>query len=409
MTAAAHGKRVAVLGAGIMGSSVALELARRGCRVVLVDSAEAPFSGASRWNEGKIHLGYLYAADPSLSTARHLLPGGVAFVDDVGELVGCDLQPAISAQDDLYLVHRDSVVDAETTCARFEAMSALVRACPGSDRYPGDASRARSRALSPAELGRLVDTRSIQAGFRVPERSISTRWVADRYIEALRAAPRIELAMATRVLGVGPVPTAARERWRLDTDVPVDGTFDAVVNALWSGRLAVDASLGLQPQPGWSHRFRLSLFVRTHRPMEAHSMVVATGPFGDIKNYNGRDFYLSWYPAGLLVEGLAVPPPELPLLGDADRLHIADAIRAGLGALIPVTHEILEQAESVQVEGGWVFAQGQGSLADPAASLHRRDRFGVIERGTYFSVDTGKYSIAPWLARQIAVRLTGSE
>lgn len=53
------GKRVAVLGAGIMGTCTALYLARRGCVVTVVDAAAAPLSAASRWNEDKIHLGYL--------------------------------------------------------------------------------------------------------------------------------------------------------------------------------------------------------------------------------------------------------------------------------------------------------------------------------------------------------------
>ena len=65
---------VAVLGAGIMGGATALFLARRGVRVVLFDAAAEPFCGASRWNEGKIHLGFLYSGDPSLRTARRLLP-----------------------------------------------------------------------------------------------------------------------------------------------------------------------------------------------------------------------------------------------------------------------------------------------------------------------------------------------
>ena len=49
----------AVLGAGIMGCATALWLARRGDRVTLIDAGDRPFAGASRWNEGKIHLGYL--------------------------------------------------------------------------------------------------------------------------------------------------------------------------------------------------------------------------------------------------------------------------------------------------------------------------------------------------------------
>jgi glycine/D-amino acid oxidase-like deaminating enzyme len=50
-------KRIAILGAGTMGASTAVMLARRRFLVEIFDLASQPFSGASRWNEGKIHLG----------------------------------------------------------------------------------------------------------------------------------------------------------------------------------------------------------------------------------------------------------------------------------------------------------------------------------------------------------------
>ena len=96
----------------------------------------------------------------------------------------------------------------------------------------------------------------------------------------------------------------------------------------------------------------------------------------------------------------------MPAAGQEDRERIIAAIRDELGALLPSAHAILDQADSVQLQGGWVFAQGRGSLADPASSLHRRDRFGIAGRGAYVSVDTGKYSVAPWLARQVADRVS---
>ena len=76
--------------------------------------------GASRWNEGKIHLGYLYAADPSLATARRVLDGGLAFKPLTERLIGQSLDAVTSPVDDIYLVHRRSVVDAD-------AMAALLR------------------------------------------------------------------------------------------------------------------------------------------------------------------------------------------------------------------------------------------------------------------------------------------
>ena len=58
----------------------------------------------------------------------------------------------------------------------------------------------------------------------------------------------------------------------------------------------------------WSHRYRRCLFVRTRHTVDVPSAIVAVGPFGDVKNYNGRDFYLSWYPVGLVAEGNELGP-----------------------------------------------------------------------------------------------------
>lgn len=257
--------------------------------------------------------------------------------------------------------------------------------------------------LSSAEIESLADPASIVGGFRVPERSVSTTWVADRLVEAIGAEPRIEWRMNTRVMGVD---RDARGRFLVRTSDGDDGPHDAVVNALWEGRLAVDASMGIALPTTWSHRYRVSAFVRTSRPLDVPSAVICTGPFGDVKNYNGRDFYLSWYPSGLLVNSSSIAPAAPPVLDDAQRDELAATVIAQLAARLPRVHEIGAHVESCRLEGGWVYAAGTGSLADPASTLHRRDRVGIAQDGTYVSVDTGKYSIAPWLANRIAEELT---
>ena len=397
--------RVAVLGAGIMGSAVALFLARRGKNVTLIDSADAPFSGASRWNEGKIHLGYLYAGDSSLDTARNVLRGGLTFRNLTEELIGCSLQDAISCEGDTYLVHRDSVVPADATARYFEQVTELVCSHPDARGYLVDVSGRGRQRLSPAELNRISGCDAIVAGFRVPERSVRTNWVADRFVAALASEPRIELQLKTRVAGIRP---AARDpaKWMVESDGSSSGPFDVVVNALWHGRLAIDRAAGLEPEPGWSHRYRLSLFIQTASAMAAPSAVLATGPFGDIKNYTGREFYLSWYEAGLLARGESILPPAVPTLDQSTEQQIAGATIEQLSRYIPVARGIAHAATSIKVRGGWVFAAGRGSLADPCATVHRRDLFGIRQLGSYISVDTGKYSSAPLLAREIAARIT---
>ena len=70
---------VGVLGGGLQGCCTAIALAARRVRVVLFDKNDALLSRAAIANEGKIHLGYMYAGDPSLSTAKTMMAGALAF------------------------------------------------------------------------------------------------------------------------------------------------------------------------------------------------------------------------------------------------------------------------------------------------------------------------------------------
>ena len=83
------------------------------------------------------------------------------------------------------------------------------------------------------------------------------------------------------------------------------------------------------------------------------------------------------------------------------------AIRAGLTSAFHGVDELLRDAEDIRLAGGYVFAQGRGSLASATSTIHRRDRFGVVRHGQYYSIDTGKYSIAPWLANSLAQEIAG--
>ena len=68
---------------------------------------------------------------------------------------------------------------------------------------------------------------------------------------------------------------------------------------------------------------------------------------------------------------------------------------------MPEVKALVTRAEKVTLGGGWVYAVGEGSLADPRSELHRRDRIGILRRGCYIAVDTGKYSCGPSLAETV--------
>ena len=70
---------ILVLGAGIQGISTALALRHRGYRVTVIDRMPGLMLRTSLRNEGKIHLGYVYANDSSFQTSALLLRAALKF------------------------------------------------------------------------------------------------------------------------------------------------------------------------------------------------------------------------------------------------------------------------------------------------------------------------------------------
>ncbi len=391
MAASTNG-RVAVLGAGMLGACLALLLARRGVAVSLFDEQPDAMRCAGRWNEGKIHQGYIYSADKSLDTARKLLPGARCFGRIVSTLVESPLAPHTTSQGDLTLTHADSVVGPDETFAYYQAVWALGREAGMNTPPPA--------RLSAHELRNLTAHSSILAAYSVPEHSIDTHWVATRLADRVRGEPRIETRYGEKVLDL----FESQSTWTITTDRDEVGGFTQVVNALWQGRAAIDAKLGLAA-PVLSYRYRTAIFARA-LSCDLPNFLIATGPFGDFKNYDGQTIYLSWYPAGLVLNKRSQVAPEAPILDDDRRLAIFKESIGSLAAFVPKISRLQENVQEWAVGGGWVVAPGDGELSNPASALHKRDSFGIARFRSYLSVDVGKYSMAPFLAEQLAAEIS---
>ncbi|WP_129678338.1 FAD-dependent oxidoreductase [Candidatus Chloroploca sp. Khr17] len=83
-----HNDRIAVLGAGLQGACVALALARLGYRVNLFERMDDCLTQASLRNEGKIHLGFVYANDTSFQTADLMLRSALSFGPNMEAFLG---------------------------------------------------------------------------------------------------------------------------------------------------------------------------------------------------------------------------------------------------------------------------------------------------------------------------------
>jgi len=80
--------KILVIGAGIFGCTISLELDKNGYRVTLVDSSNEILSKATKNNHNRIHYGYHYPR--SIKTAKQSLDGLTSFVMNYKECIVSD-------------------------------------------------------------------------------------------------------------------------------------------------------------------------------------------------------------------------------------------------------------------------------------------------------------------------------
>ena len=102
----------------------------------------------------------------------------LAFRPLTEDLIGCSLASATTPDDDIYLVHPESVVDAEAMAAYFQRVEALIAA---TRKRTATSRRFVAWNGSIARKFKSLTNGTIRAGFCVPERSVNTVWVADRF------------------------------------------------------------------------------------------------------------------------------------------------------------------------------------------------------------------------------------
>ncbi len=400
-------KAIAIVGAGIQGALLALELAERGASVILIERHEHPMQRASRWNEGKIHLGYVFAHDGIDRTARLMVEGAVSFEPLVGRYVPRTVLTTGGSPPFHYLVMNDSLVAPDELAARYAAIHALARealARPGS-RYLGETGLAEPTPVPPGALAGSIDPDRVSAVFAVAERCVDTEAVARAIGEALASAPRIAVLARTAVERVERTGRGIRLH---AADGPI-GRFDHVVNATWSDLLRLDATAGVHTARPHLFRRKLAVYARApERPLATPATTMVLGPYGDVVPYPDGSYYLSWYPLGCIDRTAALAPPEAwdvlpdPPLAD----EIGRNIVAALTKVLPGLARLVPQFTEAKLGGGTIFSWRDRDIDDPCSELHSRFDVGPHTHGEgYHSVNTGKYTLAPLFARRLADRI----
>ena len=400
--------RVAVLGGGLQGCCVALALAERGINTAIFDRNDRLLSRAAVANEGKIHLGYMYANDGSYSTARLMMQGALAFAPFFARHLGLAQGSISISRPAAYVVHRDSQRTPDQVSRYLKSVHTLIReASEGRrDAYFGRDLADEPRMWSGEERETQFDPQVALAAFDTPEVAIDPAALAVAVRNRIGADRRIDVRLGHQVTSVDDANglevvlqapgRAVRER------------FDHVVNALWDGRFAINETRGLRPNRPWLHRLKYGVSFRLPRGTNLPpSATFVSGPFGEVVSHADGLTYLTWYPICLQGISKDVTPPEWPTYPTEPlRSGLLEGTLKAMAQFVPCLRALNPgELQDVTVKGGVIVAWGETDIYDPASELHRRFEIGVTSAGRFHSVDPGKLTMAPYFADVCAGRI----
>lgn len=405
-----------VIGAGLQGSAIALELARRGQRVILADQDWVAMNRASLRNEGKIHLGLIYAADTSGNSAMLQLKGALYFENFLRSWVGSRFDHVGISTPFTYLVAQDSLLDADVLAKHYARVEdACLHMCQENPalNYLGKHPGVLASRVPLSTFDGVFETRHFAAAFNTVECAIDTDDLAEVVRDALKANEDIRFLPGLKVDDIQ----------KIDDEFEVSGFQKAdgsrtiirakyVLNATWEQRMKLDAMMGVDHEPGWLHRLKYRAIVRLPEGLRGYpSATMVLGRYGDVVIRPNMTAFLSWYPSGLLGWSHDQTPPEswdIPATGSLPPDQV-NALGAEFMDKIAQWYPSLASASLLSVDAGTIFAYGRTDVDDRSSGLHDRTHIGVLRRGNYFSVNPGKLTTAPLIAVEAVDQILGQE
>jgi hypothetical protein len=388
--------QIAVIGGGLTGCLIALDLAENGHEVTIFEKEVELVRRASIANEAKIHLGYVYSSDQSFRTAQTMIDDALRFRPLLERWIGAATFETLLTAPFHYVVPEDSRLPASQIKQHFNDVHTYLAA---------QEAKLGLRYLGGSEASQTVIENGREwIGSR--ERGIWPQGIADAIADEVRSHPRIMLRLGCTVDHMD----AAAERWFVMLDGPQRekaGPFDIVANVAWSGRRQIDRKSGFGPKDSFFTRYKFGVILENASKVLGDEVpkntTATTGPYGDSVYYPVSDsLYCSWYPVGMCFSSTDDDISFTPPTPDTHAALIRDTWQ-GYATIDPDYGALLDLPEpiSARLIGDFIVATGRSDIIDPTSLLHERWVHGPRKLGDgYWSVDTGKYTSAPRCAAQ---------
>ncbi len=393
-----------VIGGGLAGCGIALELAINGKNSILIEQDPVLMNRASLRNEGKIHLGLIYAADPSKQTGFLQLRGSLQFHLILESWLGKELSRIEQSTPFFYLVANDSLQTGDQLANHYQALNQeyckLMEENPKLN-YLGSQPGWLTKRVELEALDGTFNTSRFSAAFSTNEKAINTDDLAREIRNAVQNTPNIEIMTNYKVDDIYNYGSFYKVKVISNLDSSrLEIEAKTVFNAAWDQRLFIDNLVGVDLPHGWLHRLKYRAIASTlpeHKDLPSATIVL--GAYGDVV-VRKDSAYLSWYPSGMRGWTHDLRPPETWNRVCAGNVidKESQAVGADIFSKTIEWYPKLNSSKIERVDAGAIFAYGESDVNDISSMLHNRNKTGVFRKGNYLSIDTGKLTTAPMYA-----------
>jgi hypothetical protein len=159
----------------------------------------------------------------------------------------------------------------------------------------------------------------------------------------------------------------------------------------------------------WSHPYKFRIIILLQlKPDDLPSLTILQGPFGDTVNFKDRGLFMSWYPIGRTGWSEEYRAPDWDSqYSTQERMEVFEKSLAEIALRIPSLNKLKFEPKDISPVGGVIYAHGNKDVDSAESKLHTRFEVGMRSFGNYHTVNTGKYTIIPLLAVNIANQISG--
>ncbi len=372
---------------------MALSLAERGFTAIVLERKSGPLQAASYGNEGKIHMGFVYALDSSGNTGREMLRGALSFAPLIEKWCGPMPWHKWKSGGFRYAIMPDSLADMHTLEAYYEKLRGQLgeigNDLPVNPAYFGDSPSWMWRRSESTTGSPLIDGEPVNC-IDTEEISIDTRPFSEALLHKIKEKSTIVLRCDTRVVSAERRGTG----FLLEVETLDSHTFlkaDVVINCSWADRIRLDRTADIPGINGaLSYRVKHRVIVRPrHGIQNLLPVTMVQGPFGDVVPFKDGSVYLSWYPECRTYFNQHPPSQEF-----SSQFVLDNVSHRTINAMSNMFPQ-LKNATAISCSPCMIVAQGMQDVDDPDSGLHRRTSTGPHGGNGWWSVDTGKLTLAP--------------